>query len=630
MRKLFFSILAVLLLIAAVAAPPVMAVGTPYGTVITNQASATYKDANGNAMTPVTSNAVSMTVQQIFALNIAPLTSSMSGGNLQTAYFPGRVYNLGNGADTFTISWASTGGTWTPTSVAMYADVNDNGVYDDGTDTLINPTVPGGNEYLTGSIAADAYASVIMAVGIPDNATAPDGSQNVITVTVHSNGNTSKTMDATCTTQVSAAVISAVKGSAVSVVSGTTTPKATPTFRPGDEVMWTVTMTNTGTSTAAAIRAVDNISSNLTFVPGSIEVNFNDTGWASRNDACGDGPDACYDAANRRILIPGDGSDPSPYNLPAGTNYKVRARYIINAGVPVGTVISNTASIQFTSGASTVNTNTNTSTFTVEQLALVDLTAVSTNKSGNPSDQIAYAFTATNTGNGPDRINITTNSTAAWTWQVYLDVNSNGLLDAGDTLLTDTNSDSTVDTGLLSQNQTVHLLAVATIPSNAANNSTDTLTVTGTSVFDGTKTDSVAWTTTVTAPVLALSKEIVFIDNTATDAGGTCTPANTATGSPCSIYPGSVITYRVTATNNGAGNATQVVISDAIPANTTYVASSIYTGPNASSLVLRTDASDNDGGRYDAGYVIAGSSTTSPVNLGPGATWVVQFKVSVN
>lgn len=619
MRKLFLT-LAVLLFMAVIAAPPVMAVGTPYLTTISNQASATYNDANGNVMTPVVSNTVSMTVQQVFAVRVDPPTYSGSQGNELTAYYPGKLYNDGNGPDaqTFTVTTDGTSN-WTPTSILVYRDVNDNGLYDAGTDTLMTASA---GVYTTTSIAADGYFPIIVAVLVPDNATAPNGTYTDTRITTTSVGNTSKTATGVARTTVLAAVISISKSH-----TGTT-------YRPGDEFTWLVTMANTGTSTAEDIRATDPIPAGTTFVPNSLEVRLVypaasiDTGWMPRTQVCSSSKDACYDPVSNSILIPGNGQDPSDTDLPAGATYYLRSRLTINAGVPVGTTITNSVPVTYTSGASTQTVNASDSII-VQQLAGVDLIAVSTNKSGNPSDQIVYAFTATNTGNGSDRINITTNSSRGWTWAIYRDVNSNGLLDGGDALLTDTNADSIIDTGLLTQNQLVNLLAVATIPANASNGDIDALTVTGTSVFDATKTDFVTWNTTVTAPILTLLKEIITVVNSA-ELGGTCTATNTATGAPCILYPGSVITYRVTATNSGSGNATSVIISDAIPANTTYNAGTIYTGPNVASLALKTDIADNDGGRYDGGYVIAGHTTTSPLTLGPGATWVVQFKVTVN
>jgi len=56
------------------------ALGTPAGTVISNQAYVDYKDANNNAMTRVFSNIVTTTVKQVAALSINPASGANSGG----------------------------------------------------------------------------------------------------------------------------------------------------------------------------------------------------------------------------------------------------------------------------------------------------------------------------------------------------------------------------------------------------------------------------------------------------------------------------------------------------------------------------------------------------------------------
>jgi uncharacterized repeat protein (TIGR01451 family) len=613
MRKLFLTI-AILLFVAVIATPPAMAVGTAVSTTISNQAYGDYKDANGNNMARAYSNTVTITVAQVYAVRLNPTSAGSSGGNDLPVFYSSRLYNDGNGPDTQTFTLTSTGGTWAPTSYTVYRDVNDNGAYDAGTDTVITPS--GGN-YLTASIAADGYFPIIVAVLVPDNATAPNGTNNQSTLTTTSNGDPTKTTSSVATTTVLAAVIASTKTH--------TSPGGT--HKPGDVVTWTVMMSNSGSAAATAISAIDVIPTNVTFVPGSIEVNFNDTGWVSRNDACGDGPDTCYDAANHRILIPGD-SNPSPYDLPAGANYKIRIRVTINTGVPWNTTISNYAQTTYTSGADTLTVNSNTDSFVVDQLAGITMTKISTNQSGDPSDVITYRFDVTNAGNKTDSFDLTTNSSNAWTWVYWVDTDNNG---TGDTLLTDTNGNGTVDTGNILQAGVIHLVAIATIPAGRSNGTTDTLTATGTSYFDVTKTANVQWTTTVTAPVLAIAKQLVLVVHPAgvlNYSESPCTPTNKSTGAGCSYYPGSVVTYQITATNNGAGNLTNLILTDPVPANTTYKTGTIRSGTSVGTLAARTDTADGDGGRYEGGAVISGAGST--IDLGPGATWVVEFQTTIN
>jgi uncharacterized repeat protein (TIGR01451 family) len=488
-----------------------------------------------------------------------------------------------------------------------------------GVQTCALPISTGGAAVL---IVPDDDYDVIMEVTVPSSGLL-DNQYNTITITTASDFDPTKTATGTYTSTVQAATISMVKSH---------TPTGNPTYvKPGDEITYTVAMTNNGTGDALAINAEDILPTNVTFKPGSIEVKApGDADFSPRNDACNDGPDACYDSANRRIKIPGD-SNPSPYNLPGGHNYTyyVRIKVTVNAGVPSNTAITNQASATYTSGSYTASVQSNGDTVLVATLAGIDLSTTATNKTGNPSDQIVYPFMATNNGNADDKINLTTASTAGWTWVIWYDVDGNGIPGTdGDVVLTDTNADGMIDTGTLVQYGHIDLLAVATIPPGTANGSTDALTISGVSVFDPTKTDALSFTTTVKAPVLSMAKAIVAVG--APGGGATCTPTDGTNGSPCILVPGSVITYQVTTTNSGNGTATALVITDLIPAHTTYVAGSIRTGATTSSLSSRTDATDGDGGRYDSGSnaVIVGGSGN--LNLGAAGTWVVEFKVTVN
>ena len=135
----------------------------------------------------------------------------------------------------------------------------------------------------------------------------------------------------------------------------------------------------------------------------------------------------------------------------------------------------------------------------------------------------------------------------------------------------------------------------------------------------------------MTAPYLVITKELVYVSHTANIGGSVpanCTPTNKLTGAGCTYYPGSTLTYQVTARNTGSGHATAVIIADTIPGNTTYVAGSIRTGETVALLTGKTDVNDGDDGTYDGLSVIAGG--TNGFTLGQNATRVLEFKVTIN
>jgi len=276
----------------------------------------------------------------------------------------------------------------------------------------------------------------------------------------------------------------------------------------------------------------------------------------------------------------------------------------VNDNVASGTNITNSATASYgllDNGLRPYTESTNGSTVTVAALPGVVLTPDRTG-TGDPGDQMVYAFTVENTGNAPDTFDLTYTSSAGWTWVIWKDVDGNGI--------PGTDGDITVtDSGVINASETHNFLAVATIPAGASDGSVDTIVVTGTSRIDTGVSDAATFVTTVTAPVLTITK--------------TVSPAGNQP-------PGTELTYQATVTNIGTGVATSVIISDMMPQYTTYVAGSIRTGATAGSLAARTDASDGDGGRYDAGTEVVTAGGSGVLSLGDGGTWVLEFKVTID
>ena len=622
MRKIFLTF-TVLLVLAVIGLPSsVMAAGTLAGTAISNQAYGDYKDANGNAMTRVYSNTVTMTVSQVGGVNIDPAAISSSAKNLDVIYFHVQPFNTGNANDTQTYSYVSSGD-WTPTLVRFFYDVNNSHTYDAG-DVLLVETSPGSKTYKSVNgvgapvlISPDDDYDIMMEVTVPAVGIAANNKNNIITVTAKSDFDNSKTSTGTYTTTVLAAVIAAVK---------THTPTGTPTFlKPGDVVTYTITLTNSGSIDGTLVTVNDPLPANVTYVPGSLKINVNGAGFVAKTDSA-DNDGVKYDSGTKSVIVP-DGA--TTLTIAHGTFWAVQFQGTLNAGTSSGSAVVNQATVGYTSGASTITEQTNGDTCLVSTLAGIDLNSTATPKTGNPGDQIVYPFTATNNGNASDTINLTTTSTQGWTWAIWADANGDGIPgNAGDYLLTDTNGDGKIDTGVLPQNGTINLLAVATVPVGTANGTTDTITISGVSVNDPTKTDTQAFTTTVKAPILSMIKAITAVQ--APGAGAVCTPTNPTNGSPCILVPGSVLTYQVTTTNSGNGNATVVVLTDILPNHTTYKAGSIKTGSSAGTLTARTDATDGDGAEFNSGGNAIVVPDGSTLTLGPAGTWVFEFQCTIN
>lgn len=609
MRDYLLAI-AALLLLSVLAAPPAQAVGTPAGTTISNQAYADYKDANGNSMTRVYSNSVTVTVTQVASINVSPDAAAHNGIAGTDVSYPVSICNIGNGSDTMNLTASSSLG-----SVVIYRDDNGDGIWQSATETTVVST--------TGALAADACFKAIAVVTIP--AATPNLTTITTTITGTSVFSGTVTDASTFTTTVQAAKITLVKTASVS------------SAKPGDIITYSISAINSGGSTSYSLLATDKIPDNTTYVAGSMRVgpvggtydtahvmtDANDVeDWTSTEGANTAKSNAYFDSANNQVVLN------KTQNPPSGLFYfQVR----VNNNVASGTAISNTLTLKYgllDNGLRPYTETSNTATVSVSDSPSVLLSS-SQSASADVGSQVIYAFTAKNNGNATDTIDISYTSSAGWTWVIWKDVDGNGVPgSAGDVILSDTDADGKIDTGSLAAGASVALLAVATIPPGTSNGTIDNAIITGTSSLNASLTSSVTMTTTVKAPVLSISKGLTAVQ--APNGGAVCTPTNPSTGAGCTVVPQSVLTYQISCTNNGSGNATAVIITDLVPNYTAYKAGTIKTGSSAATLVSRTDAADGDGGRFDSGAnaVIAGGAGN--LSIGAGATWVVEFQLIVN
>ena len=143
------------------------AAGTPAGTVINNSATATY-DLPGGGSDSVTSNTVSLTVDELLDVSVA----STDGGDVSVVpaaanqVLTFRVTNAGNGSEAFQLTARDNAGgdDFDPATTSIVIDANNNGVYDPGVDTVY---VSGSNDPV---LAPDGSALVFVLSSIPAGA----------------------------------------------------------------------------------------------------------------------------------------------------------------------------------------------------------------------------------------------------------------------------------------------------------------------------------------------------------------------------------------------------------------------------------------------------------------------------
>jgi uncharacterized repeat protein (TIGR01451 family) len=297
-------------------------------------------------------------------------------------------------------------------------------------------------------------------------------------------------------------------------------------------------------------------------------------------------------------------------------------------GVSAGTTIQNTASATYSNGATTETVTSNQVDILVDEVLNV---AVASQDAGNVtlnSSGAVLSFEITNTGNGPESFRLTPN--AALTGDDFdpsvtllaYDSNNNGVYDAGiDATIPVGGSTPAIaaDDSLLvfvvtalagtpgdGDTADVRLTAVAATGSGAPGTKFAGQGVGGGDAVVGSSTASDDDEGTLIASIGAVSliKSVVISDQFS---------GNDA-------IPGATATYSIVATVSGTGGVSNLVVSDPIPAGTTYVPGSLRL--NGASL---TDQTGDDAGQ--------GGSSGVSVNLGTmatGATRTINFSVTVD
>lgn len=303
-------------------------------------------------------------------------------------------------------------------------------------------------------------------------------------------------------------------------------------------------------------------------------------------------------------------------------------------GTAAGTAISNMATATYAIGGSTLTQDSNTEVITVNELIDMTLTwqdASNVVVSPGKIDAV-LTFNLTNTGNGTETFNLSGNSTLGTgnfdptLTGIFFDTNGNGVYDAG----TDVQYVTGTNDPALAADASVTLFLVNTIPAaltdgDIGNSQISVVSATGSgaagTVFAGlgdAGTDAIIGSSggslsstgsyVVSSIAVALVKSSIVSDQF----GGS------------QPVPGATISYTITATVTGSGTATALVITDPIPADTSYTVGTLKLD-----AVAMSDAADGDKG--DVGATTAGTVTVNLGNVvGGSAAQAITFDVTIN
>ena len=249
-----------------------------------------------------------------------------------------------------------------------------------------------------------------------------------------------------------------------------------------------------------------------------------------------------------------------------------------------------------------------------------------------PGGTVVYKHTLTNTGNidegattGSLPFTLTNDQSGnGWVTSLFIDVNNDGNIDAGDTLVT---GDLATATGAIARNASVNFLIKVQAPSNATAGTPSSVVFTiNRTTVGGITHSSISNTdlTTVTEGQVRLVKEQVLV-NCATGMGGTYAQTTV------SAKPGECVKYRITATNEGNANVKNLVISDNTPSYTTLKAISGVSPKVSTNAALSSTSITADGatGKVEAEMKETTANDGKDI-LVPTASATLEFVIKVN
>ena len=444
-----------------------------------------------------------------------------------------------------------------------------------------------------GTLAAGASATITFDVTV--NAGVPDSTTIINTARAAGLGQVSGTeLEAS-----GRAVIMTAPGADLAIVK--TGPA---TFVPGSPLTYTLVVSNLGPSTSTNALVQDTLSADLTGATWTVSYAGGATGPAS-----GSGN---VNATLTSLPLGGTAT----FTITATSDYRL------------DTPLANTATVTATDGLIDPDLDNNTSTVSSDPTPVADLQVTKTDgvTSYVPGQQLVYTITVTN--NGPSFV----------TGAVLTDVLDPSIITSATWVATITQGQ--VDLygqvrGTGSLNQTMDL------------GPSGTVVYTVTAMTSSAATATLVNTATIAAP--AGTTDPNPANNSSTDVDSLTNPANLTVAKTVrdlnggALVAGDTLRYTIVVSNLAsplpAEAATNVILSDVIPANTTYKRGTLRITAGANSGA-KTDAVDRDQGEYSSFFNTvyfqlgagAGAGTGVPVGgtLAAGQSTTVTFDVTVN
>ncbi|MCZ4367997.1 beta strand repeat-containing protein [Sulfitobacter dubius] len=529
------------------------------GSVIGNQAVATYTNAAGDTIT-VTSNTVETIVQQVAGVTLTSDNSETiaPGGK---AFLPHIITNDGNGPDAFALTAVETDtGTLDTSQLVFYPDANMDGVADSATPLTETPTLAPGEQFgivIEASVASTATGSDTITVTAASTLDGTVLSTNTDTLTISND-----------------AIVELVKSMTADPASG-----GNPNIiDAGDEVTITLTYSSTGLAAANNYSVQDVLDGRLTYVPGSARWSDSatplddDNGSTVVDTTNGSGETIAWDyddGQNVNFLISSVGS---------GRSGEVTFRAVIadtaNAGIITNVATQDVDGVAFPPS--------NTASVTVDNQYAVAIADTAINSNGTANTAIASAtdddaanndvvtetgdvyqggvirqeFVLTNLSNSPDSLQLDVANVDFPAGTTFRFVGADGVTPVVSSV------------GPLGIGDSAKVTLIATLPTNVAPTATTNYTATITTTSDNSGVTDVS-TAEFSGAVLAAS---VDLENAVVGSEGDGA-APTNGGNPWvtqSTDPGAPVVFDMLVENNGpTSDSFNLSLDQALPAGWT-------------------------------------------------------------
>ena len=455
------------------------------GTIIKNQATATYKDSAGIQQT-ATSNLVETVIQQVGAFDLVQDEQSRFGIAGQATTFPHVLTNTGNGEDSFALSVTDLGADdFNFTDITMYADRNQDGIADDLT-PITN----------TGTLAADEAFYFVVKATVPLAQTDAQAAR----LTVSGTSAFAPTQTETNTDEVvvtDKAVIEVTKS--MSAESG---------YADTDTYTVTLTYNNPSATAASNVTLIDALPSGLEYVAGSGEWSVTGAGTPLTDagvDSQGSSETVTYCAYDTACPAGASQVTAVVASVVPGDSGTISFQVKIAAGESAS-VLLNTGQFSYNNSVADIpEQDTNQVPLQVLAQSLVVANASSTDSasaddvvivaSAGLGSTVAFDNVIWNLGNSIDTFDISMDETyvagtsfpEGTTFALY---HSDGF-----TPLLDTDNSSVVDTGPMDPNTSFVVVLKATLPMTAITGTNGgngfSMTKTATSALDPAISDTV-------------------------------------------------------------------------------------------------------------------------------------------